>query len=152
MLRTLQRKLRSSTPWRRHKWLIRNFPSIQYPQIVQTLKFPQSIQQVEIKTKSVTVAIVWLSFAGFLSSRCAGFMTSAIQSSSSPTQIHIFSTACFLRTIIFFHIWMISSWKSFITYFFEKNPYLKAIILNHFNLISLREKQYPDTLSIHLPE
>ena len=79
MLRTFLGKLRSSTPGRRHKWFIRNFPSIQYLWVVEILKAPSSVQGMEIKTKRERdhncSCITQLSFTESLPSSCAGLTT-----------------------------------------------------------------------------
>lgn len=44
---------------------------------LRNIKSPLNMQQVEIKAKSSTVAITWLSIAGSLPSNCAGLLTFA---------------------------------------------------------------------------
>lgn len=70
-------KFRSNTPLRSNKLFLRNFPIIQYSQIVEIISI-SGIQQVEIKTKSSMAAFTLHCFVGSLSGSLTGFMTFAI--------------------------------------------------------------------------
>lgn len=70
-------KFRSSTPLRSNKLFLRNFPLIQYSQIVEIISF-LSIQRVEIKTKSCMAAFTWRCFVVSLLGSLTDFMTFAI--------------------------------------------------------------------------
>lgn len=70
-------KFRSSTPLRSNKLFLRNFPLIQYSQIVEIISF-LGIQRVEIKTKSCMAAFTRHCFVGSLLGSLTDFMTFAI--------------------------------------------------------------------------